>query len=66
MPVQVFLAEHLRYDLPRLRHLLEDARKGMTTQGARTTQVGGGNYLVPPSWYTCGARPVRVQLVMDS
>ena len=36
----MFLAEHLRFDLPRLRHLLEDARKGMTSsQGAAPAQV---------------------------
>ena len=37
----MFLAEHLRYDLPRLRHLLEDARSGMTAQGAPVAQVSG-------------------------
>lgn len=26
----MFTAEHLRYDLPRLRQLLDDAKKGMT------------------------------------
>ena len=40
--MQVFLAEHLRFDLPCLRHLLEDARTGMTSsQGTGAAQVGG-------------------------